>query len=583
MTPSWGSIPPAIISTPVNYTAVTLNSAGDAVGNAAILTTEVDWYRFLAPRSGTYIFEATTPQSNMDTVIATYKAGSRLGYNDDIATDNFDSRFSVTLTAGQVHFFGVTNFTGTAGGSYAWKIDGPASSGITDDAFEENDTRSTAYNLGTLTAQQTWTGLKMADSQDWYKFSTTGTGTTSSQVQISFTHTEGDLDLRLYNSSGTEIRRSDGSTNTETVSLNGLAAGTYYAQVYGYNGVFNPDYTLTINPTSGGGTPPSGFQITLRMTGLTAAQQTIFQQAAARWSQVITGDLPSATYNGITVDDVLIDASAVAIDGRGGILGSAGPDRLRSGSYLPYHGTMRFDTADLAALESGGGLLYTVMHEIGHVLGIGTIWSQKGLISGAGGSNPRFLGARATAEYNALFHTTLTSVPVENTGGAGTRDGHWRESVFGNELMTGWLNNGVNPLSRVTAGAMADMGYTVNMNAADSFTPPGGGAGGLGGGSTGGASLRSSEVMKRFGKRDFNPNAEINWGFVDAGQTKGRGLTLSSRPVVPAAPALQSATGQGQNRLDLAVERAKLAQTRGTADTAFASYDRLGGVVAAVA
>jgi glutamine synthetase len=26
-------------------------------------------------------------------------------------------------------------------------------------------------------------------------------------------------------------------------------------------------------------------------------------------------------------------------------------------------------------------------------------------------------------------------VPVENSGGPGTRDGHWRESVFSNELM----------------------------------------------------------------------------------------------------------------------------------------------------
>jgi hypothetical protein len=63
-------------------------------------------------------------------------------------------------------------------------------------------------------------------------------------------------------------------------------------------------------------------------------------------------------------------------------------------------------------------------------------------------------------------------VPVANTGGPGTREGHWRESVFGNELMTGFLDGGINPLSRVTVGALEDMGYQVNYDAADDFRLP---------------------------------------------------------------------------------------------------------------
>src|SRR5262245_48627593 len=135
---------------------------------------------------------------------------------------------------------------------------------------------------------------------------------------------------------------------------------------------------------------------------------------------------------------------------------------------------MQFDTADLAQLEANGGLYYTVLHEMGHVLGIGTIWQQRGLVSGAGTSNPLFTGANAVAAYNSVFGTAVTGVPLENSGGAGTRDSHWRESVFGNEVMTGYLNNGVNPLSRVTIASLADLGYQVNMAAADAYTPPGG-------------------------------------------------------------------------------------------------------------
>jgi hypothetical protein len=126
---------------------------------------------------------------------------------------------------------------------------------------------------------------------------------------------------------------------------------------------------------------------------------------------------------------------------------------------------------------------------MGHVLGIGSIWDTKGLLTGAGGSDPRFIGAQATAAYNQIFGRSEAGVPVENTGGSGTRDSHWRESVFTTELMTGWINSGSTiPLSRVTVGSLADIGYQVNMNAADNFTP---GAAVMAGGSSGSSSSAS--------------------------------------------------------------------------------------------
>ena len=93
----------------------------------------------------------------------------------------------------------------------------------------------------------------------------------------------------------------------------------------------------------------------------------------------------------------------------------------------------------------------------------------------------------ATAAYNQIFGTSARGVPVENTGGAGTADGHWRETIFVNEFMTGWAGPGTNlPLSSVTVGSLADMGYTVNMAAANSYTAQlvGAGNGAVGGGRT---------------------------------------------------------------------------------------------------
>ncbi len=75
----------------------------------------------------------------------------------------------------------------------------------------------------------------------------------------------------------------------------------------------------------------------MQYVGLSASQQTIFRRAADRWSEVITGDLPNATRNGVVIDDLLIRASATAIDGSGGVLGQAGPENFRTGSGIPYY------------------------------------------------------------------------------------------------------------------------------------------------------------------------------------------------------------------------------------------------------
>jgi hypothetical protein len=352
----------------------------------------------------------------------------------------------------------------------------------TDDAYENNDTFSSASNLGTLTATKTINGLAMNDTVDWYKFKMDSGGTSSDFVKLTFTHLQGDLDLELYSSSGRLLGRSQSVTNSERLSLQNLPAGTYYLRAYGYRGVHNPSYSLTIDPgapivaaVTPAPAPAAGaFDIQLKFQGLTSSEQAIFNQAAARWEQIIVGDLPNATYNGVAVDDLLINASAVSIDGVGGTLGQAGPDRFRVGTLFPYHGSMQFDTADLASMERDGSLLSVIEHEIGHILGIGTLWDDRGLLSGAGTSNPRFTGAHATAEYNRIFGRNESGVPVENSGGAGTRDAHWRESVLSSELMTGWAGPGTSlPLSRITVASLADIGYQVDITKADPYTKPG--------------------------------------------------------------------------------------------------------------
>lgn len=222
----------------------------------------------------------------------------------------------------------------------------------------------------------------------------------------------------------------------------------------------------------------SAYKIEVRFIGgLNAKQKKAFKTAANRWSKVIVGDVPSVVVGGEVIDDLLIEAQGVAIDGPGQILGQAGPTNLRPASagnnaFLPAKGIMSFDTADLAAMEADGTLVDVITHEMGHVIGIGTIWDRKGLLAGAGTMNPTFKGTNAKREYGVLKGTGPLAVPVENSGGAGTRDSHWRETVFKNELMSGFIAAPGNPLSRVTVASLQDLGYQVDMSAAEAYGLP---------------------------------------------------------------------------------------------------------------
>jgi hypothetical protein len=219
------------------------------------------------------------------------------------------------------------------------------------------------------------------------------------------------------------------------------------------------------------------------------SQRLAFQRARERIEQVIIGDLPDVPLRlsaaeasscgggppiDETVDDLLILVLLGPIDGQGGTLGLAAPCVVREGSGLPVLGVMRFDTADLAALESTGRLDAVVLHEMMHVVGVGTVWTSMSppLLSGAGGLDPIFTGSNAIdafLNFNGGAFYSGTPVPVENTGGSGTRDSHWRESVFKNELMTGWISGATQPLSRTTGASLLDLGYEVNLAAADPF------------------------------------------------------------------------------------------------------------------
>ncbi len=127
---------------------------------------------------------------------------------------------------------------------------------------------------------------------------------------------------------------------------------------------------------------------------------------------------------------------------------------------------MEFDVADMKAMSAHGTLTAVITHEMGHVLGLGTLWDRFDFIDRPRGG---YTGENTLAQYRALSGDTDASfVPLETGGGRGTAYGHWSENVFGDEIMTGYVDRDM-PISRVTVAALEDLGYTVNYAAADPF------------------------------------------------------------------------------------------------------------------
>jgi hypothetical protein len=267
----------------------------------------------------------------------------------------------------------------------------------------------------------------------------------------------------------------------------------------------------------------SSYTITLRFFGpaMAAEAEAAFVNAVARIQAAIVGQISTVNLQGANLANcgvsgltgilsenttgLIIYAAVAPIDGPGKILAQAGPCYVRDQSVLPAVGVMQFDQADIQNYITTGRFESIVLHEMNHVVGFGTIWGDKNLVQNAvfgndtvpsANTNPRFMGfaaiASCTSAGSTANHCTAASgVALEQCGGLGTADGHWREvfttnctgtnrapvggtPAFDTELMTGYVEaTGVSmPWSAMSISSFQDLGYTVNLLAADPYTVP---------------------------------------------------------------------------------------------------------------
>ncbi|AHG89558.1 hypothetical protein J421_2021 [Gemmatirosa kalamazoonensis] len=259
--------------------------------------------------------------------------------------------------------------------------------------------------------------------------------------------------------------------------------------------------------------PASAFQIDVQPVGtVPPALLAVAQQAVQRWQRVITAALPTRQLD-LNVGDcdtgtpavhqstngIVVFIATRAMDGLNNTLASAGPCMLRDlgSGGLPLAGTMTVDDADVAQITAAGGFGVDVLaHELGHVLGIGTLWTAgytpAGNLLRSVNGDARFTGANASSATArvGLTPNAADGAQVETDGG------HWRETVFRGELMTGWVGATPNPLSVVSVQSLRDLGYQVTETGADIVSPAS---------VVGGASLAIREPRTRIGERVLRP------------------------------------------------------------------------------
>eukprot|EP00924_Labyrinthula_sp_SR-Ha-C_P016505 snap_masked-scaffold_6-processed-gene-5.18-mRNA-1 protein AED:1.00 eAED:1.00 QI:0/0/0/0/1/1/2/0/417 len=221
---------------------------------------------------------------------------------------------------------------------------------------------------------------------------------------------------------------------------------------------------------------------------------------------------PVVLKQGEHMQDLVITALLVPLDGEKGTLGFAGPCIINEDNGLTLAGVMLFDTADTALLEENKILEETVLHEMMHVLGYGVTWTPRIGADGELVSNytviqdkvftyndrgeiivhpknePKYTGAEGIAEFEKLTGKEESFIPIQGAKfegkvafnvsagqGRGQLDGHIDKDTFQNALMTFSIDINTGPKSPLTAMSLAmlrDIGYTVDTSIADEYVLP---------------------------------------------------------------------------------------------------------------
>jgi hypothetical protein len=228
-------------------------------------------------------------------------------------------------------------------------------------------------------------------------------------------------------------------------------------------------------------------------TQLTALQSSL-ATAEALWEHNIKGYQPGISLTGMSISIIegsgLADTFPPATVSQGGFeLSTSTTIRIASSAIDTYAAWTGAGPPSPNPAYIGLNYLDDILaHEIGHALGIGTLWEENGVyVNGTG----QYTGAFGVAAFQAEFNQATPYVPVELAGNPGTIDQHWNQLMrssaqegnpsdpyslspltgitddlgrdFGMELLSGALDAdyGQPFLSYTTVQSLRDLGYSV--------------------------------------------------------------------------------------------------------------------------
>ena len=278
----------------------------------------------------------------------------------------------------------------------------------------------------------------------------------------------------------------------ETCQFYPVREGTYHILVHAYESFDNATLKVTTAIA-----PEEDFDLELVMVDQgTASQNGIITQVAERYESMIgLGDfdgsvslaadqcapgMPELTSQAL--DDISIYVMIGPLDGAGNAVAMSGACVIRSGANgwvgMPALGAMVLDEADVAQLESDGFLEAVVTREMARALGFGPFtWEDHGFLQNPSlpeepDADTHMNAPLVVAAFNAAGGEGYAGakVPLENGAMPGISDTHWRQSVFGDEVMTPYVTGDSQPLSRITLEALYEVGYELDVMMADPFT-----------------------------------------------------------------------------------------------------------------
>ena len=234
-----------------NETQAAAAAITSGVTNSAAITTatDIDYFKITTTATSNIAYNLVGP-TGVDYDLYVYNsAGTQIGSG---AGSTATETVSLTSQAAGTYYIKVMGYSG-ANSATCYTIKATATVVTSCQSNYDVSTNGTTSGAAVIPFNSNVTGLISPSADiDNYKFVITTAGT----ITLTLTTLPADYDLKLLNSAGTQVGISQaGGTTSETINYT-AAAGTYYAQVFGYNGANSAASCYTLKVALGTATKP---------------------------------------------------------------------------------------------------------------------------------------------------------------------------------------------------------------------------------------------------------------------------------------------------------------------------------------